>query len=643
MVVTTLYADWGNSNYQSTDDDNRVWRDLLGWATLGALYDYDHTLPEFSPGETVSITVRLHNAAAQDAAAVRLILLDPDKNVIDQQEVVIAVPVGQVVNLPYNAIAGDSLGIWAVDYILLDENGYALQNQAIGAAFVVSDPAASIGPNRTWDFWITAPAESWTPGSLAEFTFHLRNRTDQDRSNVQVRYGFPHHTWESGDPAYGYFNGLVHDLGTIPANTEISFVVSATMFTNDRLFAYLHEAGNQSSATTFQIWQAQPSVSIALQMGDDIYLPGDTVAISVTLHNLTEAAIQAETTLRVLDPEGGVAHQVVRSNNLTPAGEAFFTTTLTLPDPALPGFYLVSARAASGGSGLGVAGFRFEVPAHQIRVSSLQPATYLPGATNPVTFTLQNIGALEISGILTATLTEPGGAQVWNGSQGFTLAPGQVITYSLPVTFTEQLGVYRLDYQASAEGSVAGGSLEIPFSNRVEVDFDRAFYRAGEAMVMDVGVANTGRFHEDLQAALEVPVAAFTQTWPLSLSPGQSAGEIITITLPLSLSIGNHPLTVTLRLASGSQEQHDFAFTVPPSILAISAPASASAGEVYTLTITNVGGAATSGADYTLRLAGSPPIYSESGSLGPIGVGESRPVTFTVPEGAASGLYSIAL
>ncbi len=169
VIATTLYADWGRSNYQYSQHDYRVWRDMLSWATL---LPESGTFPDFAPGGSVNVNVRLQNAAGQASTSTRLVLLNPDKGIVEQRTVAAAIAPGEALTVTFDATAGSALGVWAVDYILLDAAGNALQDQAIGAVFIVSNPHPTLGNNRAWDFWITAPTEDWVRGMTGEFTFH---------------------------------------------------------------------------------------------------------------------------------------------------------------------------------------------------------------------------------------------------------------------------------------------------------------------------------------------------------------------------------------------------------------------------------------------------------------------------------------
>ena len=52
VLATTVYDDWGTTNFQASPDALTLVRDMLSWA-----YDPDEVLPEYSPGDVLSLPV----------------------------------------------------------------------------------------------------------------------------------------------------------------------------------------------------------------------------------------------------------------------------------------------------------------------------------------------------------------------------------------------------------------------------------------------------------------------------------------------------------------------------------------------------------------------------------------------------------
>ena len=638
VMATTLYDDWGTTHFQGSRDALTLVRDMLSWA-----FNPDETLSEYDPGDAVSLPITVTNGTSRDATRVELTVLRPDRTIAFTQTVSVTVTAGGTaapmltVNLP----AQPQLGIWWVEYTLRDEAERVLQQRSVGRRFVVSDPSSITGPDRPLSLSITAPAERYVEGAQGEFTFHVFNHSDITRT-VTVRYGLPHHTWYTGDPSYGNFHDLHHAMPVGP-NTEASFVYTPTLVTIDRLWASLYEAGQLRDKAHFAIFPTPPSAHITLQTHETLYQAGESVGVATILQNLAAATYDVESTLQVLNPDRIVLYQTSFANTLTARGSASTTVTFTLPTSPSRGIYWVQAETYYGQQRIAAGTTRFQVPTTGARITPIEPAAYAPGAGNEISFYLENVGLTAINtGTLTVTLKDPIGAQVWNDSQGFALAQGQTLTLTLPLSFTNRFGTHLLSYQASYDGRVTSDSLDIPFTNVVELDFDQSHYRARETIWVDVHVTNSGRFEENLALVrLQAPAAAYSRTHTLGvLSPGQAAIASHTMTLPITLTAGSQPLTVTLGLDSGSQVQSTFAFSVPPSELAISASPAATAGQTHTLTVTNVGGEAT-GAIYDLNLRAGASTQTVTGTLVNLWAGDSAAITIPVPGGTTSGPYYV--
>ncbi|MGD9047437.1 MAG: MG2 domain-containing protein, partial [Anaerolineae bacterium] len=635
VLATTVYDDWGTTNFQASRDALTLVRDMLSWA-----FDPEEVLPELSPGDAVDLPVNVHNGTAQAGASLDLLLIRPNRSVAFSQNVDLDLPAGgsATPSLTWTLPDPAQLGIWWVEYVLRDADGAVVQEQSVGRRLMVSDPSPITGPNRPLSMWITAPSEHYLSGTEAEFTFHVLNHTDAPRT-VQIRYGLPHHTWELADPAYGEFHNLQHDLFVNP-NDEATYVYTPTIYTTDRLFSKLYEAGAYRDNAHFKVWHVSPAVRLDVQTDGELYQPGDTVAVTVTVQNLESAPYVLDSRIQILDPQQVPVYETESASALEGEGSATMTASYTLPGTALRGFYQVVAETFHKGARGAKESARFEVPYPELAITPLEPAYFQPNSENPVAFRIENYGLGAASGgTMDVALHDPAGSQIWSDSQGLDVAAGETVTLTFPVAFDEKFGTYRLSYRAWANSRARQGLREIPFGNVVELRQDQRQYSSGQTMGLDVRIKNSGRFQEDLDVLLEVPVAAYAQSHALGLmAPGQVSTDTHSVPLPPTLTAGSHPFTVTLGLASGNQKQWASTFSVPPSQLTLSSPPGATAGEVHTVTVTNVGGSeAGTTYDWTLRAGNS--VESVQGAIANLGVGESANVTFTVPTGAVSGLY----
>ncbi len=271
VLATSIYDDWGETNFQASPDALTLLRDMLSWA-----FDPHETLPEYSPGDALDLPVTVHNDTGQEAASVELHLLKPDRQVAYTQTVGGPVPVGGSVSpsLTWTLPDPAHLGIWWVEYILRDADGAVVQEEAVGRRLVVSDPSPITGPDRPLSMWITAPTEHYFSGTEAEFTFHVLNHTDVQRS-VEIHYGLPHHTWELDDPSYGTFHDLIYTMDVGPSETA-TYVYTPTIYTTDRLFSELFEEGAYRDNAHFKVWHVLPAVRLGVETDAALYQPEDS-------------------------------------------------------------------------------------------------------------------------------------------------------------------------------------------------------------------------------------------------------------------------------------------------------------------------------------------------------------------------------
>ncbi len=644
VIATTLYADWGRSNYQYSQHDHRVWRDMLAWGTL---LPESGTFPDFTPGGAVNVNVRLQNVSGQTATSARLILLNPDKGIVEQRTVAAAIAPGETLSVTFAATAGNALGIWAVDYILLDAVGTALQDQAIGTAFVVSNPHPTLGNTRAWDFWITAPSEDWVQGSVGEFTFHIHNRTAQDRSNVQVLYGFPHHTWEGGGPAYGNFDGLRYDVGTVPAGQEVTVTISQTMFTTDRLFGYLRDSSTNSflaPSISFQIRHLPAAARVTLHPAQNTYWGADTITLNAAIHNLQTAAWEAVLRLQILNPQQQVVYQTTFPQPLPPNGQVNPVFTFTLPSPVTFGMHTARLEVLRGEASVGFAQASFNVPQPPLAVTAQGPAAYRLGEDNAVTFTLRNEGGTAIdAGTFNARLAAPSGATLWSVSTPFTLTGWQTGTLAYTLPFSTALGIYTLHYEARLHGNLLiRDRYAIPAAYAVSVQTDKDRYAGSETMAVNVNVQNIGAFEETLNTQLEVPDAPFTQSQNATPAPGATAVLSYTVLLTTAIDGGVHPFTVTLTTGAGASSAKAFQYIILPADLRLSLDNAAyTVGGALPVRLTNIGGGQTAYSGQLLLRDGDGRLAAVGITSGIIGSGATTSYPLALPDDLANGLYTL--
>jgi len=634
VIATTLYADWGRSNYQYSQHDHRVWRDMLLWGTL--LPD-SGTFADFAPGSNVHVDVRLQNASGQAATSARLILLNPDKGIVEQRTVAAAVAPGETFTITFAATAGNALGIWTVDYLLLDAAGNALQDQAIGAAFVVSNPHPTLGATRVWDFWTTAASEDWVRGTLGEFTFHIRNRTDsarQVRVTAELSHRGIHYTEETTAPPHSEV-ALVHTM-LMPQN----------MSGGESLNAYLYEWNGVQwgfiRSARYGLRGVSADAQVTLSPTQNTYWVGETVTLNTVVRNLQAAAWETTLKLRVVNSQQQIVYQTTLSQTLPAGGQV--TPGFTFPTTDFPtlGQYTVQMEALREGQGVGYGQTYFALPAPQVTLRILEPASYHLGQNNTLAFVLQNTSGMTVTeGAFNLRLQSPTGATLWSGSDAFTLTAGQAVTFTHALPFTTALGIYTLGHETwMGEHLLSRDSHPIAAAYAVGVQTDKDRYAGGETMAVTVTVQNTGRFEEALSARLETPDAPFSQTQTTTPTVGQIVNLSYTIPLTTAIDGGVHPFTVTLTTNAGTSSAKTFPYIILPADLRLSLDDVAYAvGGALPVRLTNLGGGQTAYSGQILLRDSDGRLAAVGIASGLIGSGATALYPLALPSDLADGLY----
>jgi len=112
---------------------------------------------------------------------------------------------------------------------------------------------------------VNAPTEDFIAGSNGVFTFTVYNNTTVTQT-VQVRYGLPHHTWETGDRAtYGDFQDLVRTVVVGPQRPDT--VYSCLCHANQRspLLLICTKGGALLDETWFQTRKVPIQVNVVVR------------------------------------------------------------------------------------------------------------------------------------------------------------------------------------------------------------------------------------------------------------------------------------------------------------------------------------------------------------------------------------------
>jgi PKD repeat protein len=595
VIASTAYDDWGTSNWQTSADSNILNRDLLAWAMDPAV------LPEFDPGALVSLPIAITNTSSLTATAVQLSLLAPGKTVARQETVSVTLAAGDAISLTFNTTATLPLGIWRVDYALLDDAGQTVQALQQAERFVVKNPHPLSAPLKEVAFSVNAPTERFVSGSNGEFTFTVYNNTSVTRT-LQVRYGLPHHTWETGDSAtYGNFSNLSHDVVVGP-NSQEHFVHVFPMRTNDRLFAYLYEGGALKDQTWFQTLKIPPKANTTVGIARPEYGRGQTVEITSSVTNLVNLSVTLALNLRVVGPGETVVSNETRPLALSALQTQTETFSVVLPESAPNGSFRVQADVLHDNTRISGNVVNFVLPNSPAQFDVTLPASLPADASDLLHVAVTNTHAyLPVTGTLGLIVADPSGVTTTLAAQPYALAAGQAATLDFDVSgVPARHGKYDLDFSALDQYGQRRWRVTKPMSFWTGLEFDRRTYRVRETMGLTATLRNNGGWGAAPRITLAIPDLDWSDVRIVPLGIGETS--ILTYSLPLSTDLlaGYHDVDLAVELLTATNATARF--LVPaPDVRASADSAVYVAGHSIPVTLTNIGGV-DAVVSYTLKL-----------------------------------------
>jgi hypothetical protein len=99
VVVTSLFEDWGSTHSQSTAQGRAIVRDLIAWAKNVGLQIPEYNLQE-NPNPEVSLNLEIKNLSEKASSKVKVLWLDPDRNLYFDEERLISIPAGEGIVIP---------------------------------------------------------------------------------------------------------------------------------------------------------------------------------------------------------------------------------------------------------------------------------------------------------------------------------------------------------------------------------------------------------------------------------------------------------------------------------------------------------------------------------------------------------------
>ncbi|MCK4421011.1 hypothetical protein KAW48_04355, partial [candidate division WOR-3 bacterium] len=219
VIVSSLYPDWGYGHNQTSPEELRLLRDITTWAL-----NPEMPIPEFYPDSAVSVPVSIRYTADDTVEAITAIVkvFTPDRDLYDSVVVPVSLQPGDEIQWDWNESSlPQNLGLWIIDYALMDGNGEEIQSFERGAIFAqrVDVP---VGNYNLGDFqiWANSDKEEVIPGDTVNYEIFIRNNTPSSL-NGKVMIGV-HEERDEG----GIWWELVDSITdvTIPPDTVVKIV-----------------------------------------------------------------------------------------------------------------------------------------------------------------------------------------------------------------------------------------------------------------------------------------------------------------------------------------------------------------------------------------------------------------------------------
>jgi sugar lactone lactonase YvrE len=631
VIVTAMYSDFAFAHSQASSEEIALVRDMIAWAKKPAV------LPETTRSGTTALSIPVVNIRDVDAAAVKVLISTPDRSAIASERTFSSsLPAGTPTELSisYSAPQDAPLGIYHVDYLLLDASGNVLQPQTetdSGRFAVIQQPKIG-APDKDFWFYASTPSQEVAYGSPMEYTFHVYNNTPyQQQLQIDTHWG---HT------------GRAHSFTiAVPPKSESTLSAFDPCINYYETLHSLLSGGSAGYASEFLLsFRAyEPTAGASVSGVKSVYNKGDLVEFQTAVTNSGNLSAQFAVAVRVYGSASETVYSEDKILDLPAHSQGDIRSSFALPTGFSGGSYQGSVAVFSQGFQISGTTFRFEVAESRIVTTPNTPAAFTGGQNN-ISFSLVNEGKVAVqSGTFSLALIDPVGVTVFSEARPFSLAPGGATTIDFPVTLPPtRIGDYRIVYSLSDETKTPQ-PITLPFSSMavVGVSKDLPTHRIRQTANFSVNISDTGQFDlNDMQVTLAIPGCAFTETKAVSLTAGQNTSVPFSAQIGENIPAGSYPVNVTTLLPSGATLSASSTLFIPASSLRTTflGPSSLQAGDAIQVTVENIGGVDT---EYSLdRLRLTDPnevVLYENVCTGSVAAGATATVVnVPIPRQAAS-------
>lgn len=639
VFVTSMYEDWASANWQSTEEGRRIIRDLISWAKRPV------TLPTYNfsenPNPIVSLNVEIKNSSEKKAEKVKILWLDPYRNLVKEEEQTIFLNPNESTTLPLSIQLKDPLeigkwvGIWHVDYILYNSSDEEIQPQTetdSGRFVITKNLIGSYNPSN-YQIWFTSPTEEVFEGEEVVFTLHLKNNTSSEWNgtvNVSTVRGTPIRRT---------------DNFSVPAGGEITIDYPLTVYTTTIIRADTKEVGFAFRHVNV----SNPRCSGTFASSSKFYLRGEEERFILDLQNLIPYEWSGTAKLRISN-----VYETSKEFTLTSLGNTRIEFSYLPPASQPIGSYGAEVEIFYKDRKINSFKEYFTVDTSRVKLSPSFPAVYKDGQTNNISFKLQNLGSIRVnSGNLNIMFLSPNGEKIYEESKNFSLEirEEKEIGFSIPFPYLNSLGGYKIQYSYSDETGNMKGDLEAFVFEYYPayLSFDKQSYLIGENAELRFSVGG-GKVETDLEVEVSAPSIGFSEKRNFHYDPLKPLNPLeptliftIPITLPQSSSI---PLQIKIKVPSGGEAKKKETINVFPvdiTLKSLLSTFSLKGGDILSINYEIEGKSGFISPIPAQLKVSIPGINYQSAQSLTINPAQtiSLPISVSIPENAQSGSYQI--
>ena len=274
--------------------------------------------------------------------------------------------------------------------------------------------------------------------------------------------------------------------------------------------------------------------------------------------------------MKVYDPINAMVYN--QNFSMTFAANETKVQPISLPitEGLRDGTYLISVEVNKDEEKIGTSSGVFEVQNVKLGIIANLPSGINHNTSTNISFLVTNNGIIDVvNAPLRIMLKDASNNVVWQETKQFNIGVGAntSVQFTIP-SFNLNFGKYTMSYNIEYGAKTILGIETLNSSNSVSINFDKVIYGVRDAISMNLGITNTGRFNEIIGVNVRSEAIGLDDTKSVNILAGQSVSLPYSSVIPEAIEAGTHSVVVTL--SAGNSVTQTFNFTMYESKLVAS-------------------------------------------------------------------------